>query len=113
MTHEEYARHLFDLVPGCAPTEWGPVLLFYSVVHGTSHVLYGGNHAESVDHAKREGEIDRHKTLRTILPKYRTLKRASTDVRYRPWLPRKTEAEVSAYKKLCREILGVCGISVS
>ena len=112
MTHDDYARSLYASAPACQPMQWSAVLFFYAALHGASHVVFRGTNAPKIDHVGMAQEMSRDKTLRTFEVKYRRLRTASEDVRYRPWVPARSEADMKNLRATCREILTACGIAV-
>jgi hypothetical protein len=113
MTHEEYTLSLHHQASQAPSVEWQLVFYFYAVVHAVNHALYGGvDVAWSHDHIKRELEMDSHKTLRTLLFKYRALRRDSEVARYKPWLHPMSNNKLSYASAVSREILAACGLVV-
>lgn len=111
MTHAEYAVALLSMSTGMASVEWRIVLLFYASVHAMNHALYGGVDVSwSHDHGRREADVDRDKTLRTLLVRYRQLRRWSEDARYRPWTHPMPPTMATAAERIARHILGQCGV---
>lgn len=114
MTHAEYATLLFSSAGGVPSVEWRVVFHFYAVVHAVNHALYGGVDVSwSHDHRRRELDMDGHRALRSLLIKYRQLRRWSEDARYRPWTHPMPAAIATEAERITRRLLSECGVPIS